>query len=257
MAALAVTLCGNAVHAEDATPDEITQRLLACDTITDLTQRLVCFNEIVASLKESISSMEAAPMAGAAMATAATPDAAPAADIPADTTAALTEEPPMATDTAADSSRSAAVPIPDTPPAAAPAATMAVATAAAVPAESPAEAQPPPAEPPAAPADTPPGTVDDFGRDSMKTKADEEDEEQVVEDDKPLSISATIVRSWRNHDGRFSVELDNGQIWRETQGTRVGFPKEGKSVEVFEGRFGGYRMRIEDIRKIAWVRRTM
>jgi hypothetical protein len=86
-------------------------------------------------------------------------------------------------------------------------------------------------------------------------------------------MRALIVRSWRHNDGRFSVELDNGQIWRETTGSRVagpmeldmtfggrsasgaGLPREGGSVEVFDGRFGGYRMRIEGIRQLAPVRR--
>ena len=69
-------------------------------------------------------------------------------------------------------------------------------------------------------------------------------------------IQATIVRSWRNYDGRFSVELDNGQNWRETQGTRAAISNKGASVIIMTGRLGGYRMRFENINKPAWVRRT-
>ena len=67
---------------------------------------------------------------------------------------------------------------------------------------------------------------------------------------------ATIVRVWMNHDQRFGVELDNGQKWREVQGTKVGKPKEGALVTISTGGFGGYRMKIDGIARKAWVRRT-
>ncbi len=70
------------------------------------------------------------------------------------------------------------------------------------------------------------------------------------------SFAATIVRVWMHHDERFSVELDNGQRWRETQGTRVGKPKEGAMVTVSPGSFGSFRMKIDGISRKAWVRRT-
>ena len=102
--------------------------------------------------------------------------------------------------------------------------------------------------------------VDDFGRESMKAERSEKKKKEKKKKEKKKDmepIQATIVRSWRNHDDRFSVELDNGQVWRETQGTRVGRePKEGRSVKISEGRFGGYRMKIDGIPSVAWVRRT-
>lgn len=93
--------------------------------------------------------------------------------------------------------------------------------------------------------------IDDFGSVDVASRSTREKESNVVD-----SIQAMIVRSWRNRDGRFSVELDNGQIWRETQGTRVGQPKVDKSVKITTGRWGGYRMKVENIKRIAWVRRT-
>lgn len=93
--------------------------------------------------------------------------------------------------------------------------------------------------------------VADFGSEGIASKSTREKESSVVD-----NIEATIVRSWKNYDERFSVELDNGQIWRETQGTRVGQPKVGKSVKITTGRWGGYRMKVENIKRIAWVRRT-
>ena len=73
---------------------------------------------------------------------------------------------------------------------------------------------------------------------------------------KEAAVMATIVRVWMNHDQRFSVELDNGQQWRETQGTKVGKPKEGAFVTISSGGFGSYRMKIDGISRKAWVRRT-
>ena len=81
---------------------------------------------------------------------------------------------------------------------------------------------------------------------------------KVKKDKKPkeAAVMATIVRVWMNHDQRFGVELDNGQKWREVQGTKVGKPKEGALVTISTGGFGGYRMKIDGITRKAWVRRT-
>jgi hypothetical protein len=74
--------------------------------------------------------------------------------------------------------------------------------------------------------------------------------------EKETEVTAIIVRVWTHQDERFSVELDNGQRWRETQGSRVGKPKEGARVIISAGSFGGYRMKIDGITRKAWVRRS-
>lgn len=74
--------------------------------------------------------------------------------------------------------------------------------------------------------------------------------------EKDLSGTAAIVRVWQNLDGRFSVELDNGQVWRETEGSRVGMPKAGSTVEVSTAALGSYQMKIDGIARKARVRRT-
>ena len=109
-------------------------------------------------------------------------------------------------------------------------------------------------EPSRAASTSPPTAADNFGRDSMKA---EPLEEEIHEEKKePLEIQATIVRSWQNHNERFFVELDNGQIWQETQRSRrFGLPKVGRSVEISEGRFGAYQMKVEDSKRVAWVSR--
>lgn len=71
-----------------------------------------------------------------------------------------------------------------------------------------------------------------------------------------VPFQAIIEKVRVNHDGRFSVTLDNGQVWRETQGSRVRTPRTGQSVKVYRGGFGGYRMKIDGIPRVAWVRQT-
>lgn len=97
-------------------------------------------------------------------------------------------------------------------------------------------------------------TDDDFGRDSIKNKTGQDKERAKKKRDERLS--ASIVRRWKTADGHFAVELDNGQIWRETDGSKVRIPKRSTSVEIYRGRFGGYRMKIEKAGQPAWVRRT-
>ena len=92
--------------------------------------------------------------------------------------------------------------------------------------------------------------ADDFGRDSMKPKQEEKEKK------KNETVYAVIVGVREHHDRRFSVDLDNDQVWRETEGSRVGMPKVGRTVKIKTGSLGGYRMTIEGIPKTAWVRRT-
>ncbi len=176
--------------AQSLAEGEITEQLLVCDDVIDLTERLTCFNAIVDNLKAALVVPAANSPSTSVYATEA-PDVAP------------TEAPDVAPTEARD------------------------------------------VAPPASP------EIDDFGSEGIVSRSTREEESSAVD-----HIEATIVRSWRNHDGRFSVELDNGQIWRETQGTRVGQPKVETSVKISTGRFGGYRMKFENIKRVAWVRRT-
>ncbi len=190
------------VRAQGNTESETTDLFLACDKISDIHEKVACFDAVVNSVKQG----RAAPAVGSPP---------PAAQ------SAISESPVVtaAPEPAAAEGPSIPADAPDTP-------TAASAT-----------------------------EVDDFGRDSMKAERSEKKKKEKKEDMEP--ILAMIVRSWRNHDDRFSVELNNGQVWRETQGSRVGrMPREGRSVKISEGRFGGYRMKIDGIPSVAWVRRT-
>lgn len=176
--ALLIFVWSAPLQAQDAGQNDVNARLLACDKLLHSSDRLACFNDVAASLKQKPSEL--------------------AVSVP-------TESAP---------------------------------------------------DPDPSPAAVPPGAeMDDFGRDSMpvERQAREKEKRKNVEE-----IQATIVRSWRNHDERFSVELDNGQVWRETPGkTRYSLlPKEGRSVKIYVGGLGGYRMKVDGIPRVAWVRRT-
>ena len=94
---------------------------------------------------------------------------------------------------------------------------------------------------------------EDFGLEDQRAA---ERREELRASELEESLEATIVKVTMHSDRRFSVQLDNGQVWRETQGTRVGVPKEGAVAVVTAGKFGGYRMKIDGIARQAWVRRV-
>ena len=193
---------------------ERNRQLLACDAIENAEARLACFNKVVESLR-------AAP-ASTVRETAEIAAPAPVADPP---PAPSTAPSPAIVDTA------------DTAPATQPAAMDTAEPVASTPAvkETPEqiiyEVKAPKPEPQARPA---------------------EPVRRAIKQD--LSGSARIARVWENLDGRFSVELDNGQVWRETEGTRVGMPDAGAAVKVTRSLFGSYRMKIDGIPRVAWVR---
>lgn len=75
-------------------------------------------------------------------------------------------------------------------------------------------------------------------------------------EDTPDIIRATIVEVRAMNNGRFEARLDNGQVWRETEASRVRMPKAGSSVVITKGRLGSYRMKINNDNRRAGVRRT-
>ena len=151
-----------------------------------------------------------------------------------------------------------------------------------------AEPEPAPEPAPNIPAPSATPAADEFGMDSMTAREREELDRQQIEDERlakadrkqaekerkalekeqrraekearkrerEKSVVATITGVTEHHDGRFSVKLDNGQVWRETQGSKVGIPEAGARVELKHGRFGGYRMNIDGLYRTAWVKRT-
>ncbi len=204
LAAAIMAICGStAVHAQDGVQNGTDKLLLACDGITDMAEKMACFDAVVKGLKQT----DDAPVAESQSASPSS--IAPAADTP----AAPSEPEPAA------------------------------------------ELQSPtPTDTPIEPTVTSETVADDFGLEKKNVKTAEQKEEF-------RSVQATIVRSWaiddpRLAETRFAVELDNGQVWQATEVHRVGLPKVGSPVVISKGRFGGYRMKIGNIKKLAWVRRT-
>jgi len=247
--------------AQSPAQDETRERLLACGGITEPTERMECFNELVESLNSGADAL----VAESPSATATTDDA-PATRTP---TAAATATATSATlsdpePTAADPS-SLATDDPGelaaTPPIAA-ASVTAAATASmisATPSEAvsaAADSAPLATYNTAEPAATTAAAEENFGLEDANARAAKQKEE-VEKKEEIRSIQATIVNAWPTVDGRFEVRLDNGQVWRETEGTRrMRLPKEGSSVVISKGRLGSYRMKIGNDNRLAAVRRT-
>lgn len=83
-----------------------------------------------------------------------------------------------------------------------------------------------------------------------------EEQAAAVTEEAFAEFNATILKSSKSGLYHFVVELDNGQVWEETDGSRrPSLPKVGQDVRVYEGRFGGYRMKIGNDNRISWVRR--
>ena len=71
-------------------------------------------------------------------------------------------------------------------------------------------------------------------------------------------IVATVALAERVHPNRLQVHLDNGQIWRQIQGDvqRVDLAsREAVSAEIWRSGFGGYRMRLPEVRRVLKVER--
>lgn len=73
----------------------------------------------------------------------------------------------------------------------------------------------------------------------------------------PQSLSATITKVRRTAFGKIVATLDNGQVWRETDGSYYrGSVRAGKAVVISQRSFGGYQMKIGDQSGVVLVRRT-
>ncbi|MDX1405847.1 MAG: hypothetical protein R3192_14980 [Woeseiaceae bacterium] len=73
----------------------------------------------------------------------------------------------------------------------------------------------------------------------------------------PSELHATIVSAHRTVHGKIVATLDNGQVWRETDGSYYrGAVTAGAAVVISKRRFGGYRMKIADQPGAVLVRRS-
>lgn len=224
--------------------DQTQERLLACDRISDTEDRLECFNAVVGGIKNDVEHPAA---------TAEVPEA-PGVSVP-PVPASVDVVPAAVVEEAASR------------PAAAPASPLA--ETADVPTVSPATAVTESADvPPVSPAtpvneaaDLPPvapvSANSDFGLEDQKAKAAREAERERKNEEQSEVVYSTIVEVRRVTGGRFEAQLENGQVWRETEATRtVRRPKVGDSVRITSGRLGSYRMKFNNDNRLASVRRT-
>jgi len=222
--ALIFILAGAAVPvaAQGDTGRTLKERLLDCNDITDRLDELACYDAIVDSLDEN------------PVAEVAEPDATMAVQTETAVSSALIIVPAaVATESAAATAPRAISADHDSPDAA---------VAAAVPAQ--------------VSRDTarPQVVAETVVVEDSKATREDSDSEQVRKAPKFEPFEATIVDVWRTADDRFAVKLDNNQTWRETAGSRITIPKKGWTVKVTKGSFGGYRMKIENRKRLASVR---
>jgi hypothetical protein len=216
LASVLLVLAATSSEAQDVQATD--ERLLECDALADSAERLACFNRVVENLR---------PAAPPPPATDNVPAAEP-----------VIPEAPAEPATLRPETGSEVPDVPSPAPTVVGPAVDETMPAAEMPGEIPAErmATPPPAPPESRVAEAP-----------QPAKPAKQKQKRPTGD-------AVVVDVWEQVDGRFTVRLDNGEVWRETEGTRVGMPDVGASVTVTRGLFGSYRMKIEGIARVAWVR---
>ena len=90
---------------------------------------------------------------------------------------------------------------------------------------------------------------------AIRSASDEELSEERAFDARDEDIEATIVEVATSALKIDYVSLDNGQVWRETENSRVRF-KVGQKIEIQEGIFGSHNLSIEGSDKTVKVTRV-
>jgi hypothetical protein len=86
--------------------------------------------------------------------------------------------------------------------------------------------------------------------------------EQLKPEDRPASpaeastLHARIASHRRGGQGTYLVTLDNGQVWRHEEGSRVDYLKVGAAVTISRAALGSYRLTLDDGNARNWVRVT-
>jgi hypothetical protein len=70
------------------------------------------------------------------------------------------------------------------------------------------------------------------------------------------TLHARITAHRRGGQGTYLVTLDNGQVWRHEEGSRVDYLKVGAAVTISRAALGSYRMTLDDGNARNWVRVT-
>ena len=72
----------------------------------------------------------------------------------------------------------------------------------------------------------------------------------------PNRFTARVVKHWKTPYGKFVVELDNGQIWREIDNNHLQISDRTKTVEIYKGILNNYRLKADGRTASASVRRV-
>jgi hypothetical protein len=227
-----------------AQDDSAASAFMKCARIAGDAQRLLCYDRLATELIElGISTRGGLPDAQAAAPTTGMEPAAP-------TTAAEAVSPP----TGAVEPRSAmpdrpalADPVAQTPPAPPPTPASAAHAAQTAPAaaQSGTVAAAPASQPDVAGTDQPASGEDDFGIESM--------EGSIAKDvDRIESRYAGPFEGW---DGDTIFELENGQVWQQSQSGRLVYRAENPKIVIKRGMLGGYYLSVDDVNRRVRVKR--
>ena len=72
-------------------------------------------------------------------------------------------------------------------------------------------------------------------------------------------LVATVVKFWKNANGKHFFRLDNNQVWKETDGSYMRVPRLVErigEVTIYKNGFGGYRMKMVNNPKDGRVKRV-
>jgi hypothetical protein len=91
---------------------------------------------------------------------------------------------------------------------------------------------------------------EDFGRNDLPPTAQEQAEELT-------EITAKIVEAARNANGKVIFILDNGQVWKQIDSSKVLLPSDDDdhTVRIFKGLIGSYRITVVDSGRTHSVKR--
>ena len=72
------------------------------------------------------------------------------------------------------------------------------------------------------------------------------------------TLLATVVATQRDHRGRLTVRLDNGQTWQQAEASAIPLRLQAGSseIEITRSGFGGYRLRVPALGRRIAVRRV-
>lgn len=90
-----------------------------------------------------------------------------------------------------------------------------------------------------------------FGAERLKRK-------KMANKEQSPDVNAVAVKITRNRFGKYTVTLDNGQVWRQIQGdtTRLFISEEEPVIRIRRGSFGSYTLKVPSSKRPIRVKRV-